>query len=176
MNFCHKVDEQLTLAIVQPCLAEEIYALVDSNREHLAQWMPWIESTKGVEQISNWIKQSLMSFSEGTGITCAILLNNTVVGIIGYNKIDKSLKKVKIGYWVSSEHQGKGIITRACRHLIGHAFNELAVNKVEITVATENIKSRAVCERLGMELEGIISNSERVGDQIYDHAVYSLKK
>ena len=175
MHFRHKIDNELTLVLVQPVLAEEIYTLVDNNREHLSQWMPWVESTKGVEQIQAWIKQSLTSFAEGTGITCAILLDNTIVGVIGYNEIDHALKRAKIGYWVSSEHQGKGIITRTCQHLIDHAFNDLNLEKVEIAAATENTRSRAVCERLGMELEGIITNYEKVGNQIYDHAVYALK-
>lgn len=175
MNFTHKIDEELSLSLVQPSLAEEIYALVDRNREHLSPWMPWVKSTESVEQVHSWIKDSLKSFAEGTGMACAICLQDTIVGVIGYNEIDQSLCKAKIGYWISSEHQNRGIMTRACKHLIDHAFAELKLQKIEIAAARENERSRAVCEKLGMTLEGIITNSEKVGDDIFDHAVYGLQ-
>ncbi|POF57850.1 RimJ/RimL family protein N-acetyltransferase, partial [Vibrio vulnificus] len=42
--------------------------------------------------------------------------------------------------------------------------------------AKENTASRAVAERLGMSLEGIISRNEKVQDRVLDHAVYALRK
>ena len=42
--------------------------------------------------------------------------------------------------------------------------------------ATENLASRAICERLGMKLEGIISNAENLNGRIVDHAIYGLHR
>lgn len=175
MDFTHTIDEELSLSLVQPCLAEKIYALVDRNREHLSPWLPWVKTTESVEQTHSWIKDSLKSFAEGNGMACAICLKGTIVGVIGFNEINQSLRRAKIGYWIASEYQNRGIITRACKHLIDHAFNELHVQKIEIAAAKENERSRAVCERLGMTLEGIITNAEKVEDRVYDHAVYALR-
>lgn len=175
MEFTHEIDEELTLSLVQPCIAEEIFALVDKNRDHLAPWMPWVKSTESVKQIHSWIKDSLSSFAEGKGLTSAICLKGRIVGVISYNEINHSLRKLTIGYWLSSEHQSKGIITRACKHLIEHAFADLNIDKIEIAVAKENLRSRAVCERLGMTLEGIVTNSEKVEGKIFDHAIYGLR-
>ena len=77
-----------------------------------------------------------------------------MVGVIGYNQIDRALAKVSIGYWLAERWQGNGIITRACQALIHHAFEEMGMEKVEISAATDNEPSRAVCERLGMQQEG----------------------
>jgi ribosomal-protein-serine acetyltransferase len=48
------------------------------------------------------------------------------------------------------------------------------MQKVQMSVAVENTRSRAVCERLGMVLEGIITNEEKIGERILDHAIYGL--
>ena len=48
------------------------------------------------------------------------------------------------------------------------------MEKVQIAAADGNAKSRAVCERLGMKLEGIITNRERIGDRILNHAIYGI--
>jgi len=50
------------------------------------------------------------------------------------------------------------------------------MNKVEISAAVDNAASRAVCERLGIELEGVITNAEKVGDRILTHAIYGLHR
>lgn len=47
---------------------------------------------------------------------------------------------------------------------------------MQISVAAENIKNRKVCEKLGLKLEGIIKNSEKLHDKIVDHAIYGMYK
>jgi ribosomal-protein-serine acetyltransferase len=82
----------------------------------------------------------------------------------------------EIGYWLSETHQGNGIITRSVSTLINLAFFELCFDKIQISVAVDNQPSRTVCERLGMKLEGIITNSENINGRILDHAIYGLSK
>ena len=65
-------------------------------------------------------------------------------------------------------------MTRSCRYLIDFAFTELKIEKVQLRAAEDNKPSRAVAERLGFKLEGIISNCERVGDRILNLAIYGI--
>ncbi len=53
---------------------------------------------------------------------------------------------------------------------IGLEFYSL--ERFEIRCAVENIKSRAITERLGFMNEGTIHRAEKVCDHWYDHAVY----
>jgi len=53
---------------------------------------------------------------------------------------------------------------------------ELEMDKVQLSAAVENIPSRSVAERAGMTLEGVITNQEKVGDRILDHAIYGIHK
>ena len=86
------------------------------------------------------------------------------------------MKKVEIGYWIKESVQGNGIINRVCKKLIEIAFTDLSMNKIEISVASDNLASKAVCERLEMKLEGIISNAENLNGRIVDHAIYGLHR
>ena len=86
------------------------------------------------------------------------------------------LKKVEMGYWVSEEYQGLGIITRSATTLIDMAFTDLGMLKVQISAAIENKASRKVCERLGLTLEGIITRAENINGRVVDHAVYGLSR
>ncbi|OOF10420.1 ribosomal-protein-L7/L12-serine acetyltransferase, partial [Salinivibrio sp. MA427] len=90
--------------------------------------------------------------------------------------INQSLKKVEIGYWLSSLHQGKGIVNQAVAKLIELAFTQFGMEKVQISAATENTPSRKVCERLGFTLEGVIRRAENLNGRIVDHAIYGLDR
>ena len=48
------------------------------------------------------------------------------------------------------------------------------MEKIQIHVATENIPSQKICERLGFHLEGTIKNSENLHGKIVDHNIYGL--
>lgn len=169
-----EVDKEINLVFLQNSLATEIYALVDANREYLGQWMPWVKGTTSVTDVESFIERSVVGFSKGETLVCAIEYKGKLGGVISYNKMSKALKKVELGYWISSHLQGKGIINRACKKLIDYAFNELQMEKVEISVATKNLSSRNVCKKLGCSLEGEITNSENLNGSIVDHAVYAI--
>ena len=172
--FLKKVDEDIDLVFLEESLAKELFNLIDSDRKHLSKWLPWVPLTKSIKDSKKFIKSSIIAFAENRSMVCAIKYQENIVGVIGYNIINHSVKKVDIGYWIGSRYQGRGIITKSCNHLIQYAFNQLAMQKVQIAVATDNTPSRKVCERLGFKLEGIITNSENLHGKIVDHAIYGI--
>jgi ribosomal-protein-serine acetyltransferase len=78
-----------------------------------------------------------------------------------------------VGYWLSEELQGRGLVTAACRAMVDHAFEELELNRVSIACATENIKSCAIPERLGFRQEGVVRQAEWLYDHFVDHVLYA---
>ena len=171
-----KVDSKINLVILNESLAENLFELVDSDREYLNIWLPWPPSIKKIEDTKLFIKNSIIDFTEGKAMVCAIEYQKKIVGVVSYNKILKSLKKVEIGYWLSSKYQGNGIITKSVEYLIKYAFDKLEMEKVQIAVATENQPSQKVCERLGLKSEGIIKNSENLHGKLVDHIIYGIYK
>ena len=113
---------------------------------------------------------------EGDAITFGVIYTGKLIGNIAYKYINNELKKVEIGYWIAEDYQGKGIISRAYARLVEYAFTNLDMSKVEMCVASYNKPSLAVCERLGMTLEGVITNAELVQGRILDHAIYGLHR
>ena len=65
-------------------------------------------------------------------------------------------------------------MTRGCRALIAHGFTELDLHRVEIRCAVDNLKSRAIPERLGFRREGQLREVEWLYDHFVDHVVYGL--
>ena len=171
-----KVDEELSLVLVHDGFAVKYVQLVDQDRDYLSEWLPWVTSTHTVEDYQEFIKKSLSDHADGKSLVCGIEYLGELVGSAGFVRIHPKLQKAEIGYWLASSRQGCGIITRVCKKLFELAFNDYGLSKVQITAAEHNTKSRAVCERLGMNLEGIITNAEVLDGKIRSHAVYGIHR
>ena len=65
-------------------------------------------------------------------------------------------------------------MTRSVTRLLEHAFDELKLNRVVIKCVPENLKSRAIPEKLGFEREGTEREGGWLHTRFVDHVVYSL--
>ena len=56
--FKHIVDNDIELRLVDIHHAGEMFKSIDSNREHLGKYLPWVDSTETVEDTISFIKNS----------------------------------------------------------------------------------------------------------------------
>ena len=171
-----ELDEEIQLCSVQESFATVYVDLAKENYDYLAKWLVWPPRVKTESDFGDFIVRCKSDHERGDAITFGIIYNGKLIGNIAYKYINNELKKVEIGYWIAQDYQGKGIISRACARLVEYAFTNLDMDKVEMCVASENKPSRAVCERLGMTMEGVISSAERVQGRMLDHAIYGLHR
>lgn len=162
------------LRLLQPHHAEEIFKVIERNRARLHQWLPWVDNIRCVGDEEKFICNSLGLFASNGAFQCGIFMGDVFVGAIGLHPINHANRKVELGYWLDSAHQGRGLMTNACRAIVDHAFGALGLNRVIIYCAVENRRSRAVAERLGFKLEGIARQSEWLYDHFVDWASYSM--
>ncbi|KQB05453.1 GNAT family N-acetyltransferase [Vibrio anguillarum] len=174
--FTLDVDTDLKLALVSHKFAPHYLEIVSREREYLSQWLAWPPHANNEEFFLSFINRSLHDYADGKSLVCSMIYKDKLVGNISFNSINHELKKVEMGYWLSAEYQGKGIVSRSVLKLIDFAFTDLNMEKVQISAARENQPSRNVCERLGFLLEGIITRSENLNGRVVDHAVYGLSR
>ncbi|MFC1233840.1 GNAT family N-acetyltransferase [Vibrio sp. F74] len=174
--FYREIDSEVKLALVHKSFAPRYAELAKDNFEYLEEWLAWPPHCKSKLDFEEFVQRSLHDYADGKSMVCGIFYRNELVGNASFNSIAHHLKKVEIGYWLAEPYQGKGIMARVCTALIEIAFVELDMQKVQISAATGNKPSRAICERLGMTLEGIITQQEYLGGRLVDHAIYALHK
>jgi ribosomal-protein-serine acetyltransferase len=154
--------------------AEPLFAVVDANRAHLRQWLPWVDSNRGPDDTRAFIRRSREQFARNDGFDAAIEADGAIVGVIGLHKVDHLNRKTEIGYWLAESAQGRELMTAACRAVITHIFSDLKLNRVEILCATENVRSRRVPERLGFAQEGMARQAGFLYDHYVDLVVYAM--
>lgn len=174
--FSYTIDDELELQLIHPSFAPLIHQVVSTQREYLSQWLAWPPHCTEEKHFESFIEQSLKDYASQKSMVCSIFYQQQFVGNISFNSLSTSCKKAEIGYWLSQEKQGLGIMSRAVKAMLEIAFSQLNLEVVSIAAATDNGPSRAVAERLGFELEGCLSNSENLNGRIVDHAIYAIKQ
>jgi ribosomal-protein-serine acetyltransferase len=169
-----KVNQRIQLRLIDRHDAGKLFALIDSNREYLRCWHPWVDSVRSLDDVSRMISTWEQQNATNRGFCAGILFDGQLCGAIHHLNVDWQNRWTALSYWLDAAHQGQGIMTTCCRALIVHAFKAWKLNRVTIECATENARSRAIPERLGFKLEGIIRGAEKLHDHYADHAVYGL--
>ncbi len=171
-----KIDDELSLHLARPELAEPVFNTVDTHRTYLRQWLPWVDSTTSVEDTKTYIRESMQHNTAGTRLTTFIMLGGKIAGSIGVVHFVKDHKKCEIGYWLREDIQGRGIMTKICASFIHHLFKTKDLNRIEILVAGGNQKSRNVPLRLGFSSEGILRQSLLMYGKYFDVELFALLK
>jgi ribosomal-protein-serine acetyltransferase len=164
------LGDGVEIRILEPDDAEEIFSLVDADRERLRAWMPWVDGSTSPADPRAFIEGERAS--EGLD-ALGIYVDGSYAGGIGLRP-DVQQGDAELGYWIGSAHEGRGFVTRACRALVDHAFDELGLHRVTIRVAPGNARSRAIPERLGFTEEGLMREAGRTGLGYQDLVVYGL--
>ena len=168
------VGDGITLRAWREDDVQIAFDAVKRNSEHLKAFMRWMTPDYDLAASQKFIADAITSRLQRKKLQLGIFDGEEVVGSIGFIYFDRDAKKTEIGYWIDREAEGRGIITRACRVLIDYAFDELAMNRIEIRCSTKNLRSAAVPERLGFVKEGVLRQAESLKDGLHDFNIYGL--
>ena len=167
------LSAEAELQLIGPQHADQLFALIDQHRAHLREWLAWVDDIKSIDDERQFVQRSMDRLAFNGAFHCAIMVRGALAGTIGLHDIDHTNRKVEIGYFLAAEHQGKGLMTLACRAVVGHLFSGLRLHRAIIFCATGNRRSRAIPERLGFKLEGIHRDAEWIRDHFVDLACYA---
>ncbi|MDD2290378.1 MAG: GNAT family protein [Bacteroidales bacterium] len=171
------VDKHIVLRQLELSDAQDIFNTIDSQREHLGPFLPFVEATKQLSDTQAFVESVINSPKDRMEYTFTIRVNSRLAGLIGFKDTDRTNRKTEIGYWLSRDFLGRGIMTRSVSTLCDFAFRELDINRIQIKCAVANTASRNIPQRLGFQLEGIERAGELLTGGIFtDLAVYSRLK
>ena len=168
--------ERLLVRSPQESDGAELQASIADSFTELHQWMPWAQAIPTVEQSTENCRNAVKEFKSGEDYRLHLILKDslTFIGCSGIHRFDWEVPRAEIGYWLRSPYTGRGFMTEAVGEITRFLLEDLQMNRVEIRMSAENIKSRAIPERLGYRLEGILRNADRHPDgNLRDTCIYA---
>lgn len=121
----------------------------------VARHVLW-EAHQSILDTRSYIRYLQYQYRSGEPGSWAIVLKETgrVVGTIGYMSYLPDHSTVEVGYSLSREHWGKGLMTEALNAVMAETFRVLKLHRIEAMHFTDNPASGRVMEKCGMQHEG----------------------
>jgi len=172
--------ERTVLQAPRAGLGAELAVAITQSLSHLRPWMPWAQDAPTAESSEAVVRRMQADFIARRDLTYQIYARKQdgspgrLLGGSGLHRMDWDVRRFEVGYWIRPEAAGQGHVSEAVKLLTAMAFDKLRARRIEIRCDTRNFKSRAVAERCGFELEGILRNEALgVDGHPRDTCVYS---
>lgn len=158
-----------------PALHEALVESIQDLRAHL-WFIPWIAEEQTLQSAEVRCRKAQASFLLRTDLAYLAFERSSgrLVASIGLHRTDWELPKTEVGYWVRSSEAGKGYATEGVMALTDWALGGLGAKRVSLVTAELNRAARAVAERCGFLLEGILRNDMRApGGELRHTCLYA---
>ncbi len=163
------------LRLVSEADVHAIFHTIDTQRNHLGRWLPFVAQTLREEQTGEAVRR--MVSDQALNPVFTIRDDTNFAGLIGYKSTDLATRTTEIGYWLSEAFQGRGLMTRAVEALCREAFDRRGIDRVEIRCALRNLPSNRIPQRLGFRLDRVEVRGEMLSDgTCTDLNVYVLER
>ena len=119
--------------------------------------MPWVkDEPTSLEQKVNLLRRFRGQFDLGEDYVFGIF-NKSETELIGSTGLHTRVAETarEIGYWIQSEHIGRGLATETVSALTKVGFEIEQLSNIEIHCSSENLRSQRVPARLGYKLQPI---------------------
>ncbi|MDQ2078405.1 GNAT family N-acetyltransferase [Marinimicrobium sp. ABcell2] len=148
----------------------------EANKRHFQPWEPIRERGYYSEAT---LQQRLAEYErqhrEGTAAHFIGLKDHEVVAHCALtNIIYGPLMACFMGYGVSKNHEGTGMMTQVCQVAINHAFMELGLNRIIANYMPRNERSGNLLKKLGFAEEGLARKYLKINGKWEDHVLTSL--
>lgn len=172
----HFETARLLIRAPRPGDGKIVNEAIQESVEHLRPWMPWVHPVPSLTDTETHSRRMAAKFilREDLGLYLFRKSDGLFVGGSGLHRIDWSVPRFEIGYWVRASLEGQGYITEAVSGITRFAFDVLGAQRVEIRCDARNTRSAAVARRVGYILEGCLRQDNWATDgTLRDTLVFS---
>lgn len=107
----------------------------------------------------------------------AIDINGQAVGGIGISPQNDIMRlNAELGYWLSEDFWGQGIMTKAIKEIVKLAFGTFEINRIFATPFETNFASHRVLEKAGFKLEARFEKIVIKNGVLLDELVYAFRQ
>jgi ribosomal-protein-alanine N-acetyltransferase len=173
------VHDRVTLRPFQRTDAAAWSTVRTRNEKWLAHWEPisgitWREanSAAGFRALYRDLRRSAKT---GGLWPFAICYDGDLVGGITVgNIVRRAWCSANVGYWISQQHAGLGIMPTALALVCDHAFTSGALHRIAVQIQPHNAPSRRVVEKLGFREEAMYESYLYINGEWRDHVGYGM--
>ncbi len=165
---------------LRPPMAEdyaEWASLREASRAHLTRWEPdWKSADATIDAFRLRLKSYDRQFKSRAGVAFHVFETNAdrLIGGVTLSDIRRhAAQSATVGYWIGAAYLRRGYGLAAVEAVLGYAFRDLGLNRVEAACQPGNAASRALLARAGFTEEGLAREYLFINGGWRDHVLYA---
>ena len=167
----------VSLALQQPHHARAVFALIDAERDRLGRWLRFVGRMRSRRDARGFVRRGWDGMAGEDRVQTVILLDGAVVGGIYCGGMAGVDRRGAIGYWLSQQAEGRGVMSAALRALCGHVWSAWPrVVRLQLRVSPENERSVKLAGACGFACEGRLRLDYRVAGVAGDSLLFGLPR
>jgi ribosomal-protein-alanine N-acetyltransferase len=155
--------------------APALAALLGDNREFFAPWEPLREEAFFTPDGQREVIGGLLE-RQGLGLGLPHVIVNEQGAVAGRITLDGitrgAFQSCGMGYWVAPADNGRGLAKAAVAELVGIAFNDLGLHRVEAGTLLHNTRSQRVLEHNDFVRYGVAPALVNIAGRWQDHVMF----
>jgi ribosomal-protein-alanine N-acetyltransferase len=157
--------------------AKELEKLILGNRTWLRPWEATNPEAPNAFDVKGQLRGLLRQLDDQSGMPFVIEVQGQLQGQLNVaNVMYGSVSSAVLGYWVSPEVAGRGVMPTAVALVTDYLMNQVGLHRVEINIRPENTASLRVVQKLGFRYEGLKQRYIHINGDWRDHCVFALTK
>lgn len=146
--------------------ADELFIL--KNDKESARLLGGFSNGYTKKDINNWIKYHIEKEDEFLLVINEIE-SDKLIGHVGLYNIDHRIKKAEFGILIAdAKCRGKGYGSMCLKFMLDYGFNNLNLNRIELSFLKENISAEKLYLKYSFEHEGILRQAQYKDNRFYD--------
>lgn len=135
---------------LRPWQADDAGALAAAWEDPLVR--RWLQPPPGgVTAAADWIAGGGRRLSAGSAIDAAVVVDDAVAGEVGFHGFDRRRRAALVGYWIGSQHRGRGLGASALTAATRWWFDVVGGAALVAECASANTASWRTAEIAGFE-------------------------
>jgi ribosomal-protein-alanine N-acetyltransferase len=116
-----------------------------------------IEEDPSAEQAATRAASAPEQAAAGRGLQLAVCDPDTgaFVGSVLLHSVAERHRRCEIGFWLIPAARGQGLAPEAVSRFVAFIFDELPIDRIEMTTTPDNAHARRLAARLGFSEEGM---------------------
>jgi ribosomal-protein-alanine N-acetyltransferase len=111
----------------------------------------------------------------GAGYGFGVFVGARFCGEVNVNAVQRGpFQNAYVGYWVDEDCAGQGLVPESVVMVARHAFEDLALHRLQVAIIPRNVASRRVMEKLQLREEGVAVRYLEINGTWEDHVRYAI--
>ncbi len=164
--------------VVRPLQEQDIdaYLLAFDEGESLLNLIGY-EDVPTRERVERWLGDNWTGRPEWAWeFAVADLESDAFLGSIMLHSLDWKNRRGEVGFWIEANARGRGFGSAALRLMLGWAFDELGLERIELTALPENETVPHIAAKFGFTYEGCLRQRNYERGRRVDLLIWGLLK